>query len=188
MSAAAPSYVSDAELMARIGRSDARAFALLVERHRGSTMRLAYRILRDRAEAEDVVQEAFERVWRLAGEWRLRDGGTVFAWLARIVINRAIDRTRAKRPEPLESVELRAEAPNAEDEVAGRQLGARIARALEGLPERQRLAFSLCQIDRSSNADAAMTLGVSVGALELLLVRARKAMRRALADVMEEYR
>ena len=68
------------------------------------------------------------------------------------------------------------------------EIARRIGSALARLPERQRSAFALCQIDRLSNAEAAESLGVTLGALELLLVRARKAMRQELADMIEALR
>jgi RNA polymerase sigma-70 factor, ECF subfamily len=68
-----------------------------------------------------------------------------------------------------------------------REIGRRIGAALASLPERQRTAFALCQIEQISNAEAAGRLGISLGALEPLLVRARKRMRRELADLIEAH-
>jgi RNA polymerase sigma-70 factor (ECF subfamily) len=172
--------------MVRVIAGDATAFRGLVERHRSTTMRLAYGILRDAGEAEDVVQEAFERVWTKASSWRFRAEARFLPWLARIAINLALDIRRRPRPAPLEAAgEVASREPDSEHQVAGREVGQRIRAALERLPERQRLAFALCQIERQSNAAAAEALGISLGALELLLVRARKSMRRDLADLME---
>lgn len=175
----------DATLMAGIAAGAFRAFRTLVERHRDGVMGLAFRVTRDRGEAEDIVQEVFERVWTRASAWRPRDDGRVFAWLARIAVNLAIDRLRRPRPRRLDEVpDPPAPGFDAEQRLHGREIGRRITRALATLPDRQRTAFTLCQIERWSNADAADWLGVSVGALELLLVRARKTMRRELADLM----
>ena len=177
---------TDEELMVAVGNGDVRAFGKLVERYRGSVMRLAFNVVRDVGEAEDVVQEAFERVWTRASDWRPRQGVGFFAWLARIALNLAIDRTRRPRQIRLEDTDdPAATAPDAERRLLAREIGRRIGAALERLPERQRSAFALCQIERISNAEAAGRLGVSLGALELLLVRARKRMRRELADLIE---
>jgi RNA polymerase sigma-70 factor, ECF subfamily len=178
--------VTDEELMLAVGRGDVRAFGNLVERYRGSVMRLAFNVMRDAGEAEDVVQEAFERVWTRASDWRPRQGAHFFAWLARIALNLAIDRIRRPRQLQLEATyDAPTADPDAERCLLAREIGRRIASALEHLPERQRAAFALCQIERMSNADAAGCLGISLGALELLLVRARKSMRRELADLIE---
>jgi RNA polymerase sigma-70 factor (ECF subfamily) len=181
--------MTDEELMARVVGGDHRAFRELVERHRGTAMRVAYGIVRDRSESEDIVQDAFERVWHKAGSWRAGGDARFVAWLSRITINLAIDRKRRAVARPLdEAGEVRADEPDSEARVSGWQVGRRIRAAIERLPERQRLAFALCQIERMSNAAAAQMLGVSVGALELLLVRARKTVRRDLADLTEQGR
>jgi len=182
--------VTDEELLLAVRRRDVRAFGELVERYRGSMMRLAFNVLRDASEAEDVVQETFERLWTRAPDWRPRKNTGFFAWLARIALNLAIDRVRRRRP--VEFVDpgdpTAADHPDAEQRLLAKEIGRRIAEALRMLPERQRTAFALCQIERMSNAAAAERLGVSVGALELLLVRARRTMRRELADLIEDER
>ncbi len=173
--------------MTRVVAGDQAAFRELVERHRHAVMRLAFGVLRDAAEAEDVVQDAFERVWRKAGTWRPGMGSAFFAWLARIAINLAIDRKRRPAAGSLdEAAEIASDEPDSEQQAAGRQIGRRIRDALARLPERQQTAFALCQIERMSNDGAAKLLGISLGALELLLVRARKSMRRDLADLTEK--
>ncbi|HLY55985.1 MAG TPA: sigma-70 family RNA polymerase sigma factor [Stellaceae bacterium] len=178
--------MTDEELMARVAAGDQAAFGELVERHRHAVMRLAYGIVRDAAESEDIVQETFTRMWLKASSWRAGAGNGVMPWLARIAINLAVDRKRRAAPAPLEEAgEVAAQEPDAEARASGRQIGRRIRDAVARLPERQRLAFALCQIERVSNAAAAGVLGVSLGALELLLVRARKTMRRELADLTE---
>jgi RNA polymerase sigma-70 factor (ECF subfamily) len=178
--------MTDEELMARIAEGDRDAFAVLVERRRGAVMRLAFGIVRNAAEAEDIVQDCFERVWSKSRSWRSGRGGTVFGWIARIATNLAIDRKRRASPVRLDRAgDVAAGAGGAENEVTGREIGRRIRQAVALLPDRQRTAFVLCQIERMSNAAAAAALGVSVGALELLLVRARKTMRRELADLAE---
>lgn len=179
--------LTDEELMVRVVAGDQAAFRVLVERHRGAVMRLAYGVVREAAEAEDIVQDAFERVWRAAGSWRAGPEARFYPWLARITLNRAIDRQRRPKGVALDQAgEPADDGPDAERRAAGREVGRRIRAALSALPERQRLAFGLCQLERRSNEAAARQMGVSLGALELLLVRARKAMRRALADLTEE--
>ncbi len=181
-----PDTLTDEELMPLVARGDARAFAILVERHRGRAMRMAFGVVRNRSEAEDCVQEAFMRVWSKARDWDAREGARFSAWLARITINLAIDGKRKMREDPLDDMmPLPDDSVGADDRVHGQEIAAHIAKALEHLPERQRIAFALCQIDRMSNGEAASALGVTVGALELLLVRARKTVRLELADLIE---
>jgi len=167
--------------------ADAREqFLALVADVRPELHRYCARLVGSVIEGEDIVQEAFERVWTRASDWRPRQGARFFAWLARIALNLAIDRIRRPRQLRLEDTyDAPTRDPDAERCLLAREIGRRIASALEHLPERQRTAFALCQIERMSNAGAAGCLGISLGALELLLVRARKSIRRELADLIE---
>lgn len=185
----APAERSDEALMDLVASGDRQAFAVLVERHRHRAMRLAYTVTRNRSAAEDAVQEAFLRVWTKARDWD-RSGAARFAgWFGRVTINLAIDGARRVREDPLDdTLPLADTAPASDDAVHAAEIGRRIGGALASLPERQRVAFALCQIDRMSNAEAAESLSIGVGALELLLVRARKAMRSKLADMIEAIR
>lgn len=151
-------------------------------------MTLAYRIVGDTAEAEDIVQDVFTRTWLKAPAWQARDGGgaTVGTWLARVVTNLSLDRRRRRRPgEALDhAADIPADAPSPQDEASGSEVRGRIMAALDRLPARQRAAIALCQFDGLSNAEAATALGTSIGSLELLLVRARRSLRAGLADLM----
>ena len=185
----APAERSDEALMDLVAGGDRQAFAVLVERHRHRAMRLAYTVTRNRSAAEDAVQEAFLRVWTKARDWDRSGAARFAAWFGRVTINLAIDGARRMREDPLDdTLPLSDTAPASDDAVHAGEIGRRIGDALADLPERQRVAFALCQIDRMSNAEAAGSLGISVGALELLLVRARKAMRSKLADMIEAIR
>ena len=180
---------SDEALVRLVASGDRSAFAELVERHRYRAMRLAYTITRNRSAAEDVVQDAFLRVWTHIRDWDEQGGAKFAAWFTRVTINLAIDMTRKRREQPMdEKMDFAAGGTASDEAVHAGEIAGRIGRALAGLPERQRTAFALCQIEHMSNADAAASLGVTVGALELLLVRARRAMRQELADVIEALR
>ena len=83
----------EARLVAAVARRDAAAFRTLVERHAGAVHAVAYRMLGDRSEAEDVVQEALLRLWDGADRFQSRGGG-VPGWLRRVATNLCIDRVR----------------------------------------------------------------------------------------------
>src|SRR5471032_745112 len=92
-----PDEPGDEELFQRVGRGDQAAFGLLVRRHHGRMMRVAWRIAGDQASAEDIVQEAFTRAWVKAPTWQATsDGGAArfTTWLTRILLNLAIDGKR----------------------------------------------------------------------------------------------
>ena len=94
----APEDESDDDLMRRAGTGDRGAFARLVERHFKRTVGLAGRIVRNRSDAEEIVQEAFMRAWTKAPDWRSKtersDGALFSTWFYRVVVNLCIDHTR----------------------------------------------------------------------------------------------
>lgn len=172
----------DAELLRRIGAGDARAAEELVRRHLPRMTALGRRMLSNAAEAEDVAQEVFLRVWKVAPDWREGEA-KVETWMHRVALNLCYDRLRRRRevsdPEAgLDSVDPAASAP---DGILARQRAAAVRSALDSLPERQRAAIVLCHFQELSNIDAARALDVSVEALESLLARGRRALKAALA-------
>src|SRR3990167_11207674 len=86
----------DDDLMARVAERDADAFRALAERHGALPHRIAWRMIGDAAEAEDIAQEAFLRLWDKAAQWR-SGGSGVAAWLTRVAMNLALDRLRRRR-------------------------------------------------------------------------------------------
>ena len=173
----------DAALMQKIACGDNRAFERLVQRHLPRSVRMAARITGSAAEAEDAVQEAFIRVWKHAAEWESPDAaGALFStWFYRIVLNLCIDHKRKRTFTPLEEISEPDDGrDDAETGLQRDELSNRIRGAVAGLPDRQRAAFVLCFYEERSNKEAAAILGVSVKALESLLVRARKTLHDKL--------
>jgi RNA polymerase sigma-70 factor (ECF subfamily) len=177
---------SDEALMRRIGGGDRTAFAQLLRRHLQRTQALATRLTGSASDGEEVAQEAFQRVWTHAARWKpVEEGGRArfTTWLYRITANLAIDRRRKPRTTPIE------DAPEPIDESADgfarvheQQVGRRVAKAVSSLPSRQRQVLVLCFYEGRSNVEAAELLDLTVGAVESLLVRARRALRAELAD------
>jgi RNA polymerase sigma-70 factor, ECF subfamily len=172
---------SDEALMARIGRGEQAAFAVLARRHAGLCAALATRVLGNRAEAEDVAQEALLRVWTNAPRWQ--PVAKFRTWLTRIIINLCLDR---KRRAPWVALEAAGEltdpgrdpAAQYESDEAERQL----ADAIGQLPVRQRAAIVLVYREGMSHAEAAEILDTSVSAVETLLARGKTTLRRGLKD------
>ena len=167
--------------MRRVASGDATALGLISERYTPMLFSIAWRMLGDGAEAEDVVQEAITRVWVKASGWTPVGGG-LGGWLRRIATNLCLDRKRKHAFVSDEEVPERAdESPSADaliDEDRRRQA---VAAAMQALPDRQRAAIVLTYYEGVSNAEAAATLGLGVKALESLLVRARQGLSRSLA-------
>ncbi len=184
LSAKTTNEETDERLVARIVAGDERAFAEIVRRHAGRLRALALGFSGLAAEADDIVQETFWSLWRNAARWQ-PDGRPLSAYLARIAVNRAIDLTRRRKVRSFFGIEDAADVADsgaAADHrmVAGSELAA-VARDLRDLPARQRVAILLAADGAQSNAEIAGTMGLSVGAVEQLLVRARRTLRSRLA-------
>jgi RNA polymerase sigma-70 factor (ECF subfamily) len=177
---------SDDGLLSRIAEGDRRAFAQLMDRHIDRAHGLAKRVLGNKSDAEDVVQDAFLKVWQKAGQWQ--PGRAQFStWLYRVVVNRCLDLKRKPVSTALDNVaEQSDDRPDAYEDIAARQRQAEIAAAVANLPERQRTAVALSYTAGMSNAQAAETMEISVKAFESLLVRAKRELRGRLAGDGEE--
>ena len=175
----------DEALVARIAQGDERAFTEIVRRHAGRIRVLALRFSGETGEADDIVQETFWSVWRKAGTWQ-PDGPPFAAWVTRIAVNRAIDASRRRKVRRFfgleEADDVADPAASAEAETATRAELAAVAADIRGLPERQRAAILLAAGGEHSYMDIAAALGISEGAAEQLLVRARRTLRTRLAE------
>lgn len=176
---------TDDALVLRVARGDKFAFARLVERHGTRLMGLAVRIVGNRAVAEEIVQEVFTRAWVAAPAWRQEgQAGRAFsAWLSRVATNLAIDQVRKPKSLPIEDAPEPVDpGSDAVDALINREKLARLHAALARLPPRQRAAIALTYDQGLSNVEGAAALETSVGAFELLLVRARRALRIAMME------
>ena len=174
---------TDDELVLRAGRGDPAAIRALVARKLPRILALAQRMLFDAAEAEDVAQETFFRVWRNAARWR--PGVARFdTWLHRVTLNLCYDRLRRRRERPVaDPPETPDPGPAPDRGLLAADVGVRVRSALQALPPRQREAIVLCHYQELGNIEAADLMGVSVEALESLLSRGRRALKSALADL-----
>ena len=173
---------TDEALMVRVGRGDGAACRILVDRHLAPVVAFARRLLGNQADAEEVAQEVFLRVWTKARDWS-PGAAKLSTWLHHVALNLCRDRLRRRRPSAaLEDVPEPVDpSPTAADGIQSDQVGRRVNQALDALPPRQREAIVLCHYQGLSNIEAAQLLGLSVDALESLLARGRRGLRRALA-------
>ena len=177
-----PTSDSDLELVLRVGEGDERAYHELCLRHAARLRAFVMRLTRDAADADDVVQETFLRLWLHAAEYEPR--ARVVTWLCQIAHNLSIDRLRQKnRLKPLPDdddampVPISARQPRLVDE---KKRAEALERALSELPERQAAAIELVHRQGLSGAEASEVLGVGKEALESLLSRARRALKAKL--------
>jgi RNA polymerase sigma-70 factor, ECF subfamily len=175
----------DARLLAAAAGADQRAFTQLVARHYQVVYRVVWRMMNGHADAQDVTQETFLRLWNNPGQ--LREAKALRGWLMRVATNLVMDRHRKKPLAAIDAAdEIADDAPLAHQSLDRSRVASRIDAAIATLPDRQKLALSLVQFEHMSNIAAAETMGLSVDALESLLARARRALKDNLANEWRE--
>ena len=172
--------MTDAGLLEAVAGGSHAGFAEIVSRHFQPVYRLVWRMTNGAADAEDMAQEAFLKLWRNPSQ--LREAGALKGWLMRVAANAVIDRSRKPRAAVLDEVPEMADPLARPDAPLDRAEAARLVdRRIAELPERQRLALSLVYFEGLTNIEAASVLEVSVDAVESLLARARRSLKDSLA-------
>ena len=172
----------DRALLAAHVAGDPEAFTVLVRRHRDRLWAVALRTMRDREEAADALQDALLSAYRNAGGYR--GDAAVTTWLHRVVVNACLDRMRRQAVRP--SVPLGdTDVPNLTDEQAALEWRLDLRAALARLPEPQRVAIILVDLQDLSVADAAAYLGVAEGTVKSRCSRGRLALARLLTEPEE---
>jgi RNA polymerase sigma-70 factor (ECF subfamily) len=168
-------------LIEQARRGDARAFVDLIRSFDNGFRRLAYRLLGDREELDDVLQEAYAKAF--AALPRFRGDSTLRTWLYRIVYTTCLDHLKRQRPEPVTlPPELEGAAADPADLVATRSI---LAEALARLSPIERAAVLLVDAEGLSYDDAAAIAGVATGTIASRLSRARASLRRSLRTPSE---
>jgi RNA polymerase sigma-70 factor, ECF subfamily len=178
-----PADGPDADAIGRVLGGDVEAFAILVDRHRDRMFRFAVRMLGNREDAEDAVQEAFVRAFRALAN--CEDRARFDGWLFRILVNRC--RTRGARRRRYDAAFVadpvaldRAVAPVTALPADGHDAG--VAAALASLPAEQREAFLLKYVEELSYEEMAAATGAGVSALKMRVKRAGARLRELLAE------
>jgi len=169
-----------------IAAGDSAAFQRLIDREAPRLLRFALGLLGRMEDAEDVVQDTLIRLWENAATWT--PDARIGTWLHRVCYNRAIDLLRRRRALVDDSALLETidhgELPDAGMVRGEAELSLR--EAIERLPTRQRTAVLLFHFQDFSQREAARVMGVSEEALESMLARARRQLRRQLAGDIDE--
>jgi RNA polymerase sigma-70 factor (ECF subfamily) len=180
----------DLEAVERMARGDANGLTALYDRHSRAIFSLAFRILRDQADAEETVQDVFSQAWRQAARYETRRGAPA-AWLLMMTRSRAIDRLRSRRAAAPPGGDVHTErlaefsspdvAPDVQ--VVSADQAARLRRAMNELPAVQRLAIELAFFEGLTHAEVAERLEQPLGTVKtrirLGLMRLRDAMQEA---------
>lgn len=175
----------DNELLALVRDGSHPAFAALVERHKDRYYRLAFRYLQNREAAEDVVQDAFLKIWEDPGRWEPDKNSKFTTWFYRVVVNLCLDWQKRKRPLALnEEMPLIDDRESADQVMVRREEQRMLEQAIAALPERQRTAINLCFGEDLSNQDAADAMGVHLKALQSLIMRAKTTLKERMKKML----
>lgn len=188
------------ELMVAVANGDKFAFEILVSRHQTRILNAVYRFIGDRTEAEDITQEVFLRIWRAAK--RYRPTAKFTTWAYRITANLCINQLKSANRKRIFSFLQRSDeqsapqeeaasdvygqtAPSPESLLLAEEERRRIWAAVQSLPAKQRMAVVLKRYEGLSYSEIAESLGCSVSAVDSLLVRAKRSLRKKLAGHRE---
>ena len=181
------------ELMPLVASGDKRAFSCLMARHKCAVYGIAYRFFGNRAEAEDVFQEVFLRVWRSAGSYT--PTAKFSTWLYTIAANQckselaSLWRKHIRLIGSLWSEEgqevFTVSAPSSEDIAARGEEAETVRRAIGALPPKQRLALILSRYEGLSYEEVGEAMQCSVASVESLLFRARKTVQKNLRCMID---
>jgi len=179
--------VARAELVAclfRVSRGDRPALEDLYRRTSAKLFAVCQRILSDRAEAEDVLQEVYLIVWRKAAQFDPERGLSPITWLVTIARNRALDRLRARKDRfggMNEAAEIMDDAPLADAALAAREMSARLAACLQGLDERAAAAIRAAFFGGYTYDDLAKRSGLPLGSMKSLIRRGLSRLKDCLS-------
>ncbi len=166
---------NDALWLKQIAAGDKDAFAQLLCAHLSSLLAFVKRFVPEQAEAEDITQEVFTRVWEHASRWQQREQSPR-SWFFKIAYHLCIDFLR-KQKNTTDIVDTLISPDSPEHALHRSQDLTQMNNAMDTLPERQRTALYLCAYQGLSNKEAASIMDISTDALESLLARGRRSLR-----------
>ena len=158
-------------------------FAALIAQFSALLYRVAFAVVRNAAEAEDVAQETFVRAWE--HRRKLPEVEQMRAWLVRIAMNLALDHLRRSRPVQMDEViaeTTRSAEPGTEQQVMGTEELARVLQAMDRLPKTERMGIVLTAFDELTTAEIASVVGRSQSSVRALLFRARERLKQRLGS------
>ena len=173
--------ITDEELVERLRKGDVAAYDQIVKRHMRSAFSIAYRLLGQREDAEDLVQDAF--MVALEKIDTFREGSRFAPWFFRILVNRGLNarKSRALRQTDMLPTEISTREPTPHVEAERTELRESLEAAVSQLPERQRVIVKLFELEGFSSPEIAEMLELSDGTVRWHLHQARQTLRLALA-------
>jgi RNA polymerase sigma-70 factor (ECF subfamily) len=173
---------SDDALLANVQAGDAVSFTVLVERHGDKFHRLAFHYMGNSEQAEDVVQEAFTRLWQKPEMWNAGKGVKFTTWFYRIIVNLCLDTRKKNRLQTLpDNFDVASTQMSQDREMIVREEQLWLEREIRTLPVRQQTALTLCFFEEMSNKEAAEIMGLDLKALQSLIMRAKETLKKRSA-------
>jgi RNA polymerase sigma-70 factor (ECF subfamily) len=187
----------DAALMLRVKNGDMEAFTQLVDKYKQPIMNLAYRMLGDATEAEDLAQNVFVQVHRSSERYKV--ASKFSTWLFTIARNLCLNEIRRRSRHPAQSMDAPhphhpdqpwhqiedSKLAAASDHLLQGELEVKVMEAIAELPENQRLAILLCRQDELSYEEMAKVLGCSLSATKSLIHRGRETLKQKLKPYLQ---
>jgi len=172
---------SDEELLTEIAKQDHFAFSELVSRYSGKLYSMAYRILNNNNDAEDIVQEAFLKLWNNPTIWDGRYNNRFSTFFYRVVTNQCIDHKRRNSYRQHEELNDKHISTVSTDKIIeAKSKSELINRYINELPERQQLALNLCYYENLSSTEAAEIMELSPKGIQSLVLRAKENLKNKL--------
>jgi len=171
----------DNELLRLIRDGSHHAFECLVQRHAIRFYRIAYRYMARRQDAEDIVQDAFLKLWEKPHLWQEEKNTRFTTWFYRVLVNLCLDQKKRKPMSQLDDkVEIIDHHRLQDENFAMNEEQKLLEKEIAQLPDRQRTALNLCFYEGLSNQEAAEIMGVNLKALQSLLMRAKTTLKQQM--------
>lgn len=172
------SQLEDEVLLHHIQNGSAEAFSELVARHTNKFYSVSYRFTANQEDAEDIVQDAFIKLWNKPKMWDKNKKAKFTTWFYKVVINICLDYNKKLKHLPLpEDMEITDEKPIQDKIIDEKHKRFILERSIRELPERQQIALNLCFYEGLSNQEAANIIGINLKALQSLLMRAKASLK-----------
>lgn len=170
---------NDEHLMIMIQNHHHQAFSILVQRHYQRFYAMAYRMLFNQNDSQDIVQEAFLKLWNNPNSYQSKKS-LFTTWFYRVVANLCLDHKKKIKTQSIEFIDHVADSSNLEQDLEQEQTQFKLKQAIISLPKRQRLAIVLCFYENMSNKQAAQIMNIRLKALQSLLMRGKAQLKQKL--------
>lgn len=177
------SKLDDEHLLKLINNGDNIAFSELVRRHTIKYYRIAYRVVFNSNDAEDIVQEAFLKIWKNPQNWDSSHNVKFTTWFYKVVINLCLDFKKRSKAHVDDQIDDIQSDDNIQDGIVDmKQQQELVDKYISELPHRQQIALNLCFYEGVSNKEAAEIMDINIKALQSLIMRAKINLKEKLQE------